>query len=93
VKLSIIALDDPAVSLVGKEPVFADDVVVGYVTSANTAWSTGQSLALAYVPVELADEGTAVAIEYFGVRHAGRIIEGPVRPSKPARRRSAAVVS
>ena len=51
----------------GKEPVLLGDRVVGYVTSAGFGYSTGESLAYAYLPTEHAVEGNELGIEYFGV--------------------------
>jgi glycine cleavage system aminomethyltransferase T/glycine/D-amino acid oxidase-like deaminating enzyme len=81
--LVMIALEDASVSLLGKEPVLMDGCVAGFVTSANMSWSTGQSLALAYVPRERQHEH--VEIEYFGKRYRGRIIDGLTE--SPANRR------
>jgi glycine cleavage system T protein len=39
---------------------------VGYVTSAAFGYTVGQSIAYSYLPVELANEGAQVEIEYFG---------------------------
>jgi glycine cleavage system aminomethyltransferase T len=47
------------------------------------SWSTGQSLALAYVPRERQHEH--VEIEYFGKQYRGRIIDGILE--SPANRR------
>jgi glycine cleavage system aminomethyltransferase T/glycine/D-amino acid oxidase-like deaminating enzyme len=80
--LATIALDDPSMSLLGKEPVLLDGQIAGFVTSANTAWSTGQSLALAYLPADRANVGTPVETEYFGARLPGRVVESPVVASK-----------
>jgi glycine cleavage system aminomethyltransferase T len=40
--------------------------VVGYVTSTNYGYSTGKQIAYGYLPIELAESGTQVEIEYFG---------------------------
>jgi glycine cleavage system aminomethyltransferase T len=61
----------------GKEPVVLNGEVVGYVTSAGFGYSTGESLAYAYLPVGTAGEGMAVEIEYFGDRHAADVVSEP----------------
>ena len=76
-RLSCMTLDDPAVSLTGKEPVFADDRVLGYVTSAGYGASVGESIAYGYLPVEYAVEGTKVEIEYFAERHVATVTSEP----------------
>jgi glycine cleavage system aminomethyltransferase T len=51
--------------------------VAGYVTSAGFGYSTGESLAYAYLPRENAMEGTAVEVEYFGERHPAAVVSEP----------------
>ena len=79
-RLCCLALDDPAVQALGKEPVFtvggAD--ALGYVTSAAFGHSVGQSLAYAYLPAELAIPGTALELYSFGERHSIQVIADPV---------------
>jgi glycine cleavage system aminomethyltransferase T/glycine/D-amino acid oxidase-like deaminating enzyme len=68
---------DPGVVVMGKEPVLHGNRVVGYVTSAGFGYSTGESLAYAWLPVEKAAEGTEVAVEYFGERLAASVVSEP----------------
>jgi len=68
---------DPGVVVMGKEPVLQGDRVVGYVTSAGFAYSTGESIAYAWLPIETAAEGTDVAVEYFGERLAASVVSEP----------------
>ncbi|CAN5562250.1 FAD-dependent oxidoreductase [soil metagenome] len=77
-KLVCLTLDDPEVVVMGSEPVFADDDAVGYVTSAAYGYSIGQSIAYAWVPPELAEEGMKLEIEYFAERHAAMVAEEPL---------------
>ena len=67
-RLCCLQLIDPTVVVMGKEPVLLDGEVVGYVTSAGFGYSTGESLAYAYLPAGCAEEGTMVEVEYFGDR-------------------------
>jgi glycine cleavage system aminomethyltransferase T len=76
-RLCCLRLEDPRQVVMGKEPVFAGDQVVGYVTSAGFGFSTGESLAYAFVPAELAVAGQEIAIEYFGDRLAASIVSEP----------------
>jgi dimethylglycine oxidase len=65
-RLSAMVFDDPRSVVMGKEPVRdASGDVVAYVTSANYGYSIGRGIAYAYLPVELAEPGTEVGIEYF----------------------------
>ncbi len=68
---------DPGVVVMGKEPVLDGDRVVGYVTSAGFGYSTGESLAYAWLPTEAAAEGTEVVVEYFGERLAAAVVSEP----------------
>ena len=65
---------DAGTVVMGKEPVFRGDEVVGYVSSANFGYTVGQSIALAYLPVEIAEPGTQLAVEYFGQRHPVKVV-------------------
>ena len=67
-RLACLTLDDPAKVVMGKEPVYADGRAVGFVTSADYGYSVGRGIAYAWLPGDLAGEGTGVEIEYFGER-------------------------
>ncbi|MGB3683090.1 MAG: glycine cleavage T C-terminal barrel domain-containing protein, partial [Rubrobacteraceae bacterium] len=58
--------------------VYADGRAVGYVTSAAYGYSIGQSIAYAWVPPELAEEGMKLEIEYFAERHAATVSGEPL---------------
>ena len=93
-KLALLAFDDPNVTVMGKEPVLVNGEKVGYVTSANFSYSTGKSLALAYLSVDLAKPGSRAEIEYFGVRYPVAVVEEPlVAPKRTEARRSTFAVS
>ncbi|MFJ8961577.1 FAD-dependent oxidoreductase [Lentzea sp. NPDC102401] len=65
-KLTCLIIDDDYQVVMGSEPVFAGGVPVGYVTSAARGYSIGKNIAYAWLPAEVAVEGTPVEIEYFG---------------------------
>jgi glycine cleavage system aminomethyltransferase T len=77
-KLCCMILDDPAVVVMGKEPIWAGGRAVGYVTSANYGYSVGHSIAYGYLPIEHAVPGAQVEIEYFGERHAATVAKEPL---------------
>ena len=87
-RLSCLTLDDPAVVVMGSEPVLAGGRAVGYVTSAAFGHCVGRSIAYAWLPAALAEPGTAVEIEYFGVRHAATVAAEPVFDPTMERMRS-----
>ncbi len=62
---SVAAHDADAI---GDEPVWHDGRVVGWVTSGTFGHSVGRSLALGYIPKELAQETSGFEIEILGER-------------------------
>jgi len=76
-RLCCLQLIDPTVVVMGKEPVLLDDDVHGYVTSAGFGYSTGESLAYAYLPASCAEEGRTVEVEYFGDRFPAAVVSEP----------------
>jgi glycine cleavage system aminomethyltransferase T len=87
-KLTCLVLDDPGVVVMGNEPVWGDDRVVGYVTSAAYGYSVGKSIAYAWLPPELSRLGERVEIQYFGERHGARVAEEPLLDPAMKRMRS-----
>jgi glycine cleavage system aminomethyltransferase T len=83
-----MTLDDPERVVMGKEPVWAEDRVVGYVTSAGYGYSVGRGIAYGYLPSALAREGAAVEIEYLGERLAATVAAEPLVDPKGERLRS-----
>jgi dimethylglycine oxidase len=76
-RLCCLQLIDPTVVVMGKEPVLLRDAVLGYVTSAGFGYSTGESLAYAYLPAACAEEGTMVEVQYFGDRFPATVVSEP----------------
>ncbi len=76
-QLCCLVTDDPAVMLVGKEPILDGDTPVGYVTSAGYGATIGESILYGYLPVELAEPGTALAVHSDGADHAVTVVSEP----------------
>ncbi len=77
-RLCCLTLADPAVVLVGKEPILdPDGGVLGYVTSAGWGVTVEESLAYGYLPARHAEEGTEVAVYAEGRRHAATVASEP----------------
>ncbi|MBL1109300.1 GcvT family protein [Streptomyces sp. 5-8] len=76
-RLTPLLLDDPAAVVLGKEPVFADGVPAGYVTSASYGYTLGRCVAYAWLPAGLAT-GTGVHIEYFGEKVPATVADEPL---------------
>jgi dimethylglycine dehydrogenase len=72
--------ENPA-DVIGDEPIWHEDQVVGWVTSGGFGHFVGQSIALGYVPAELADASgrgaSGFEIEVVGRRRPARIHPEP----------------
>jgi glycine cleavage system aminomethyltransferase T len=77
-RLRCLIFDDPAVALMGKEPIFAGERVLGYVTSANYGYSVNRSLAYGYLPADAAQVGTRVEVYFFGRRYPATVTPEPL---------------
>jgi glycine cleavage system aminomethyltransferase T len=88
-KLCCLTLDDPAVVVMGKEPIYDPDGerVLGYVTSANYGYAVGKSIAYGYLPLEHADEGAKVRVYFFGQLHDATVAREPLYDPEGARLR------
>ncbi|MCZ6632195.1 MAG: FAD-dependent oxidoreductase [bacterium] len=84
-KLCCMTLDDPDAVILGKEPIFADGRVLGYVTSTNRGYTVDKHIAYGYLPVPYARQGTRVEVEYFGERYKATVVKEPLYD--PERRR------
>ncbi len=76
-RLCALRLDDPSQLVLGKEPIFSGEQVIGYVTSANYSYSLGHGIAYGYLPLDFAAPGTPVTIAYFGERYAATVSPEP----------------
>jgi glycine cleavage system aminomethyltransferase T/glycine/D-amino acid oxidase-like deaminating enzyme len=87
-RLSCMTFDDPAVSVLGKEPTFSISPspsgggqgggFLGYVTSANYGYTIGKSIVYGYLPLEHAAEDTKVEVQYFGRRYPATVVKEPL---------------
>jgi glycine cleavage system aminomethyltransferase T len=84
-RLTCLTLDDPAAVVLGKEPVFAEESPVGYVTSASYGYSVGRTVAYAWLPAAMSVPGTALAVEYFGERLPATVAAEPLFDPKMER--------
>jgi glycine cleavage system aminomethyltransferase T/glycine/D-amino acid oxidase-like deaminating enzyme len=74
-RLTCLTLDEV---VMGKEPVYAGDDPVGYVTSASWGHTIGTGIAYAWLPSRLTAPGTAVQIGYFDRRIPAVVTEEPL---------------
>jgi len=77
-KLACLVLREPRSVALGSEPVRVAGEVVGRVTSGGYGYTTGRSIAYAYVPPEVAVPGRGVEVEIFGSWVAGEVAAEPV---------------
>jgi dimethylglycine oxidase len=68
------------VVVIGKEPILHEGEVVGHVSSANYGYTVGKSIAYGYLPTELAEPGTKLAIEWFGKSCGVTVEQAPLLP-------------
>ena len=91
-KLVMFVVDpDPTkpADVLGDEPVWHNDVVVGWITSGGYAHYSGVSLAWGYIPAELAVEGeTGFEIEIIGNRRLAKLQFDPVLDPEGLRMRA-----
>jgi dimethylglycine dehydrogenase len=72
-KLVTMVIDTPDIDVSNDEAIFAGNDCVGYVTSGGYAHHVGKSMALGYVPPELAANYTALEVEILGARYPARV--------------------
>ena len=69
-RLISFVLDAKDADVIGDEPIWLDGDVVGWVTSGGFAHYTGKSVAMGYVPKEVADRDGPWALEILGEKRA-----------------------
>jgi glycine cleavage system aminomethyltransferase T/glycine/D-amino acid oxidase-like deaminating enzyme len=77
-RLACLTLDDAGQVVLGKEPVYDGPGCVGYVTSAAYGYTTGTSIAYAWLPAALAEPGRKVSIGYFDQRLPATVTAEPL---------------
>jgi len=82
-----MVVDAEDADVLGDEPIWHDGKVVGWVTSGGYAHWADKSLAMGYVPRELAQEDSGFTIEIIGSRRAARPQRSPLFDPNGARMR------
>ncbi|MCO5084650.1 MAG: FAD-dependent oxidoreductase [Rhizobiaceae bacterium] len=72
-RLRAFVMDAADADVIGDEAIWFGGKVQGWVTSGGYAHNARQSVALGYVPKEIADETDGFEIELLGKRHAARL--------------------
>ncbi|MBZ9883991.1 FAD-dependent oxidoreductase [Mesorhizobium sp. CA10] len=77
-RLRSFIVDSTDADVIGDEAIWHDGVVRGWVTSGGYAHHSKKSVAMGYVPKEIADRPDGFEIEILGKRHAARIQAAPL---------------
>jgi dimethylglycine dehydrogenase len=77
-RLVAMTVDTTDIDVCNDEAILKDGECVGYVTSGGFAHHVGKSMALAYVPTELALAETTLEVEINGEMYAARVIDQPL---------------
>ncbi|HUK09170.1 MAG TPA: FAD-dependent oxidoreductase [Stellaceae bacterium] len=77
-RIVTFVVNDGGADCIGDEPVWHDGKVVGWITSGGYAHHVGKSLALGYVPAELAAASSGFEIEIIGHRRPASIAQRPL---------------
>ena len=81
-RLRCLLLDDPHQIAEGGEPVKDGDAVIGRVTSGGYGYTVRQSLAYAYLPIEVGFE-RRLSVDVMGISVPARVVRDPVVPRSP----------
>ncbi len=87
-RLVLLSVDAAEADAFGDEPIWHGGAVVGWVTSGGYGHTIDRSLALGYVPRELASAKETFEVEIIGERRPARILERPPVDPEGSRMRS-----
>jgi dimethylglycine dehydrogenase len=88
IRLSTLVVDADGADAHAYEPVYVDGKLMTYVMAGGYGHTVGESIALAYLPIERAAEGTEVEVEILGERRLARVVELPLYDPSGKRLRS-----
>ncbi|MET0576903.1 MAG: FAD-dependent oxidoreductase [Mesorhizobium sp.] len=77
-RLRTFVMETEDADVIGDEPIWFDGAVRGWVTSGGYAHHSSASVAMGYVPKDIADESDGFEIELLGKRHAARMQPVPL---------------
>ncbi|AYD01974.1 FAD-dependent oxidoreductase [Neorhizobium sp. NCHU2750] len=87
-RLITLIVDAHDADVIGDEPISLDGEVKGWVTSGGYAHASGVSVAMGYVPKEIADRADGWMIEILGEMRPARLQPQPLFDSNGSRMRS-----
>ena len=77
-----LIIDAAAADALGDEPVYADDKIIGFVTSGGYGHYIDKSLAIAYLDAQYATEGRVCAVEILADKRPARVcLQPPYDPN------------
>jgi glycine cleavage system aminomethyltransferase T len=88
IRLSTLVVEADGADAHGYEPVHVDGELVTYVMAGGYGHTVSESIALAYLPLEHAADGTVVEVEILGDRRRARVVEQPLYDPAGERLRS-----
>jgi dimethylglycine dehydrogenase len=88
VRLVALAVDAVDADAIGDEPIWHEGRVVGWVTSGAYGHSVQRSLALGYIPAELAGANSGFEIEIIGERRKAERLAAPPFDASGSRMRA-----
>lgn len=77
-KLVTMSIETPDMDVCNDEAILKDGNCVGYISSGGYAHHVGRSMALGYVPAELATHGTALTVEINGTMFEAEVTGHPL---------------
>ncbi|XP_036384845.1 dimethylglycine dehydrogenase, mitochondrial [Megalops cyprinoides] len=86
-KLAYLTMDTEDIDPEGNETIWHKGKVVGNTTSGAYSYTTQQSLAFGYLPVELASVGQKVEVELLGRKYTAMVVQEPLVLTEPTRTR------
>ncbi|KAG8131017.1 hypothetical protein E2320_017667 [Naja naja] len=86
-KLVCLILKTDDVDPEGNESIWYNNKVIGNTTSGCYSYSTQQSLAFAYVPMELSKVGQKLEVELLGKNYPATVVQEPLVMTEPTRTR------
>ena len=86
-KLCAFVVEAVDADVVAYEPIWVGGEVRGFCTSGGYAHGSGMSVALGFLPAEMATDGLAVEIEILGERRAAKLVTAPLWDADGARMR------
>jgi dimethylglycine dehydrogenase len=87
IRLVTLTVDTDDIDVCNDEAILKDGECIGYVTSGGYAHHVGQSMAMGYLPAELAAGGTEVEVEINGEMYPARVVAEPLYDPDGARMR------